>query len=269
MNLRSQAGRIRRTLLQAAFARRAELRQCGPIVSFTFDDFPRTALTIGGSILRNYGFYGTYYTAMSLMDTCNGLGEHFRREDLSALLEDGHELASHTYGHTSSRSVSCSAFTADAVKGRMAVESVAGKREAGNFAFPFGDVTLKTKREIGAKMASCRSIWGGFNGPVVDLNLLRANSLYGNQNQSDRIRKLIEQNEHRRTWLIFYSHDVQDNPSPFGCTPELLQLAVSFAAQTAGQVLTVGDVVAELNGRTPGTNPGGSEDSLPVKQTVS
>ncbi|MGZ6012840.1 MAG: hypothetical protein ACXWK0_13450, partial [Caulobacteraceae bacterium] len=34
-----------------------------PVVSFTFDDFPRSALTEGGGVLRERGWAGTYYAA--------------------------------------------------------------------------------------------------------------------------------------------------------------------------------------------------------------
>ena len=34
-----------------------------PVVSFTFDDFPRSALTVGGRVLRAHGWAGTYFTA--------------------------------------------------------------------------------------------------------------------------------------------------------------------------------------------------------------
>ncbi len=50
----------------------------GPIVSFSFDDFPRTAYSAGGAILERFGVRGTYYAAAGLMNTANELGEQFR-----------------------------------------------------------------------------------------------------------------------------------------------------------------------------------------------
>jgi len=58
----------------------------------------------------------------------------------------------------------------------------------GNFAFPFGDVTLNAKRKIDQDVTSCRSIFNGLNGPEIDLNLLRANSLYGDQEKVGSVR---------------------------------------------------------------------------------
>jgi peptidoglycan/xylan/chitin deacetylase (PgdA/CDA1 family) len=103
------------------------------------------------------------------MNKVNDLGEQFHREDLNAILADGHELASHTFSHISCRSVSPWSFLADVQKGRQAIEQLTGSPDSGNFAFPFGDFTLNAKRLVGADAASCRSTWQGLNGPDVDL----------------------------------------------------------------------------------------------------
>ena len=247
MTIKAPIAAMRRKLLSSLSMRRASLGTCVPIVSFTFDDFPRTALTVGGHILEAFGFRGTYYTSIALMDSSNHLGDQFRRADLDTLRYRGHELASHTFSHISCRSVSCSKFRNDVDTGRRVIEELTGQSDSGNFAFPFGEITLNAKRSVGLDVASSRGIWGGFNGPEVDLNLLRANSLYGGLDKRAQVQKLILENEHRRSWLIFYSHDVRDAPSRFGCTPALLEFAVTFALSRNARVATVAEVVAELD----------------------
>jgi peptidoglycan/xylan/chitin deacetylase (PgdA/CDA1 family) len=246
MSLKAQLGLIRRKALSSMCARLVPLGNRGPIVSFTFDDFPRTALTIGGKILKRYGARGTYYAAVGLMNGSNDLGDQFRHEDVDTLLHDGHELASHTFGHVSCRALSSSSFEQDVDRGRRAIESLTGRPDFGNFAYPFGEVTLNAKRLVGPRFASSRGIWGGLNAKQVDLNLLRANSLYGSGEKKDQVRQLILENERQRGWLIFYSHDVSVTPSRFGCTPDLLDFAVSFSAQRCGTIATVAKVVSEL-----------------------
>jgi peptidoglycan/xylan/chitin deacetylase (PgdA/CDA1 family) len=246
MSIRSQLGSLRRQVISSVSSRCLPLGNRGPIVSFCFDDFPRTALTTGGQILKSLGVAGSYYVAAGLMNKVNELGEQFHREDLDVVLADGHELASHTFSHISCRSVSASTFLADVQKGRQAIGELTGKSDSGNFAFPFGDFTLRAKKLVGADAVSCRSTWKGFNGPDVDLNLLRANSLYGGCDESVMVQKLILDNERKNGWLIFYSHDVRETPSRFGCTPALLEFAVSCALQTSARVLTVAEVVANL-----------------------
>ena len=169
---------LHRRALCSLYARAAPWGNRGPIVSFTFDDFPRTAFIVGGAILKNLGVRGTYYSASGLMGTANELGEQFCSEDSHSLPQDGHELASHTFSHISSRTVSCSKYTNDVDLGRKAREEIAGVADCGNFAYPFGHVTLMTKKTLGPRMISSRGTFPGLNGPEVDLNLLQANSLY-------------------------------------------------------------------------------------------
>jgi peptidoglycan/xylan/chitin deacetylase (PgdA/CDA1 family) len=246
MGIKAQLGLVRRRVLSSMFARHAQLKPRGPLISFTFDDFPRTALTTGGRILKAHGVHGTYYTAPGLMNTVNHLGEQFRREDLGALLDEGHELASHTYSHVSSYSLSGANFSDEVAKGRAAIEEITRQASAGSFAFPYGEVTLNAKRLVGKKMASARGIWAGFNGPQVDLNLLFAHSLYGGREKCDQVRDAILENERRKTWLIFYTHDVRPAPSQYGCTAELLEFAVSFALERSARILPVTEIVRDL-----------------------
>ncbi|MFZ0317769.1 MAG: polysaccharide deacetylase family protein [Candidatus Sulfotelmatobacter sp.] len=244
MSVRSIPGAMRRKVLCSLYRRPALLRNRKPIVSFTFDDFPRTAYLVGGSILERYGARGTYYAACGLMNGCNELGEQFRSEDVDSLLEKGHELASHTFDHVSCRSVSCAEFCEDVKRGSEAVEELSGIR-SGNFAYPFGHVTVQAKCDLATKVSSARSIFPGCNGPEVDLNLLRANSLYGDLDGARRVEELIEENVRLNTWLIFYTHDVQAKPSAFGCTPALFEAAVSHAARRGCRILSVQEGLEE------------------------
>lgn len=245
MSLRSTLGMARRRWLCSRHRRTVALGDSGPFVSFTFDDFPRTAYTTGGAILRSLGVRGTYYVAMGLMNTSNELGEQFRLEDLHAAAADGHELATHTFSHRSSRNVSLEAFQKDVRKGRNAVHEIASLDPSANFAYPYGEVTLAAKRAVGTEMTSCRGIYGGWNGPLVDLNLLRANSLYGEVNRLKAVEQLIVENERRKGWLIFYTHDVRPNPSVYGCTPDLLESA-GKAGKRGAKILPVAEVLEQL-----------------------
>ena len=215
-------------------------------MSITFDDFPRSAYTVGGSILRNYGVRGTYYVSMGLMNTSNALGEQFRMEDLHSAANDGHELASHTFSHHSSRAVSCAAFRDDVRKGWSAIREMGGRVPTCNFAFPKGEVTLSAKLAVGKEMTSCRGTYGGVNGPFVDLNLLLANSLYGDPDDLNRVAELIRENEERKGWLIFYTHDVSPMPSRYGSSPRFLDSTVRMAVKNGTKVLPVAEVLAQI-----------------------
>ena len=242
---------IRQWMHCRADRRPMPLFSAGPLVSFAFDDFPRTAYTVGGSILRNSGVRGTFYVAMGLMNNSNSSGDQFRLDDLYSAAAEGHELASHTFNHTSSRASGLDVFVEDVRKGYMAMAEIPGLAVSTNFAYPNGHVTLSVKRAVGREMSSCRGIYGGVNGPVIDLNLLRANSLYGGTDRLERVRRLLTDNERRKGWLIFYTHDVQRTPSAYGCTPKLLEAAVHLAIERSMKILPVREVLAGVVRENP------------------
>lgn len=241
------------------------------IVSFCFDDFPRSALIVGGAILEAYGARGTFYAAPGLMGTDNELGEQFHRADLDNLLREGHELGCHTFQHLSCRSVTQAEFVADVDEGRKVINRMTGYDPI-NFAYPYGHVTASLKKRIGTQMGTCRGIFGGVNGPVVDLNLLRANSLYGDIGEIGPVTKLLSDSE-RGGWLIFYTHDVRDRPSPYGCTPALLKETVAETLNKGFTIAPVADVIAAeerrlddrpLGGKVTLTSSGDHTRSSPV-----
>jgi len=253
MTLRSHLGKFRAEILSAVHSRPLSLGGRGPVVSFCFDDFPRTAYTTGGAILKSFGVRGTYYAALGLMNTTNELGDQLRQEDIDSLLADGHELGSHTFGHVSCRAVSLNLFEKDVLKGRQAIRTLTG-RNAGNFAYPRGHVSIRSKKRIGALMSSCRGIYGGINDRAADLNLLRANSLYGDVDQRARFESLLSENVARRGWLIFYTHDVRRNPSAFGCTPALFDQTVSSVAESGCHIASIREALTIFSTPSPQSN---------------
>jgi peptidoglycan/xylan/chitin deacetylase (PgdA/CDA1 family) len=243
-SLRRTAGRARWQLISAFGQKNASLAG-ESIVSFTFDDFPRSALQTGGAILKTHQCAGTYYTAMGLMDHDNHQGLHFCKDDLLALVRDGHELASHTFSHSSGRTASISEFLADAVKGRSVLEEVAGETCV-NFSYPFGHATLRSKPILGRHFASCRGIVGGVNTSPADLNLLKANSIYSHSYDESVIANLVETARKSPSWLIFYTHDVREKPSSYGCTPGQFESVVKLVVQKQLKINTIQQVVASL-----------------------
>jgi peptidoglycan/xylan/chitin deacetylase (PgdA/CDA1 family) len=242
MTLRSRLAEVRRQLLSSVHIRNVSLVERIPVVSFCFDDFPRSAWTTGGSILSSCGIRGTFYAAPGLLNAANEQGIHMSRGDIESALSGGHEIGCHTFSHCSCRRVSAKAYEADALKGREALRSMTGL-DCGSFSYPFGHVSVAAKKDVGAKMTSARTIFPGINGPTADLNLLRANSLYGGEDQFAKAELLIAENDKQRGWLIFYTHDVRRDPSEWGCTPGLLDKTVELVLKKGFPVLPVGEVV--------------------------
>lgn len=265
--MKSLFGPIHRLASMSFCRREVEWRDRGPIVSFSFDDFPQTAYTNGASILRFFGVHGTYYASVGLMGSSNSLGPQFTQREVEALLSDGHELASHTLGHVPCRGISPDQFRRQVQQGNEAIRQLIGRSAPLNFAYPFGQVTVPAKKMLERETVSCRGTYGGLNGPIVDLNLLRANSLYGDVRCFQAVERLIDRNERSKGWLIFYTHDVSDQHSPYGCTPDLLRATVSRSLKGGAHVATVAEVVTELSGLTNATTVPSEKSSR--RETVS
>ena len=83
------------------------------------------------------------------------------------------------------------------------------------------------------------------------MNLLKANSLYSTSKPIDEIISLINKNVYHRGWLIFYTHDISSNHSPWGCTVEYFDEIVKRASET-NEVLTIEEAYQKVCSRKAG-----------------
>jgi peptidoglycan/xylan/chitin deacetylase (PgdA/CDA1 family) len=239
------AARLVREIGGFLCTRPAKIAWPGGVASFTFDDFPRSAWVNGGAVLEKYGRRGTYYTAMGMVGSENHLGPMFDLDDLRAAHAQGHEIACHTYHHRD-----CARLTPDDIAGEVdrnaaALAEALGAPSISNFAYPFGGVSLSAKSALATRFASCRGTARGVNHGTVDLADLRSTSLYSRDFDRERLCQLIDDAQATSGWVIFYTHDVAEEPSPFGCTPGDFQSIVAYAAANM-PVLPVRDVLGGL-----------------------
>ncbi len=233
---------------QAVFRRPIRLDLARPIASFTFDDFPRSALLAGGPLLQRCGGRGTYYASLGLMDTENAGGALFSREDLDRLIADGHELACHTLSHLSARRTNRAVFESDILKNRRRMEEILPGYGLQNFSYPGGELTLGLKRRMRQYAASCRGTYNGINRQWADLDLLLCQDLFETV-PLQHVREVVDDCRARPGWIIFYGHDVCEKPSCYGCTPGYLE-AVLKIVSGACRIMTVGEALAFIRGRS-------------------
>jgi len=214
-----------------------------PIVSFTFDDCPRSAITVGGEILKNRGVSGTFYL-------CGGLTNGFENElpcqteeDLAYLVETGHELASHLYNHKRCEELTKDQLALEVDLSKNYLNSITGTDVQLNFSYPFGSINLRAKKMISKQFLTGRGINPGLNVGKLDLSCLKANALYEHKISEQSIALLIDEAVRRKSWLIFYTHDVQTLPSPYGVTPDTLEYAVDYALQKNCKISSIAQVM--------------------------
>jgi peptidoglycan/xylan/chitin deacetylase (PgdA/CDA1 family) len=217
-----------------------------PFVSFTFDDFPRSALYVGGEILTRYGLRGTYYASLGLMGTDAPSGTIFVFDDIIKLLAQGHELGCHTFDHCHSWKTSPKIFEDSIIKNMHALHGLVPGATFRTFSYPVVGPRPYTKWRTGRYFHCCRGGGQTFNEGSVDLNLLKAYFLEKSRDNPRLIKKVIDQNLCAHGWLIFATHDVSNNPSPYGCTPSFFEDIVKYSLDSGARILPVADVLESV-----------------------
>jgi peptidoglycan/xylan/chitin deacetylase (PgdA/CDA1 family) len=207
------------------------LRNETPMVSFTFDDIPKSAATTGAAILEDHGARGTFYVSGSLVGTTSPVWDVTGVEDILALHRKGHEIGCHTFSHQRACDLDAPSLAGEIARNRRYLRTLDPSIEIGNFAYPYGYGSFLRKRQLKQQFKSCRSIAPGINSGTVDLQFLRAIPLIDQRIDRDGIERAFDTALNTNGWLIFYGHDVADRPSRHGCTPALMNHALKAASR--------------------------------------
>jgi hypothetical protein len=61
-----------------------------------------------------------------------------------------------------------------------------------------------------------------------------------------RLQQVLDEVQRTKGWLIFFTHDVSDSPSPYGCTTQQLALVLEAVARREIAVLPIRDAGARV-----------------------
>jgi peptidoglycan/xylan/chitin deacetylase (PgdA/CDA1 family) len=259
LHISAVAGRVKnrycRTLAKRLGCRHYSLLLREPLISFSFDDFPRSALVNAGAILRERGLAGTYYASFGLMGGTAPTGEIFKREDLRQLVQQGHELACHTFDHYDSWDTAPLEFEASILRNRKAVAQQLPGVTLGSLSYPISWPRPETKRRVANHFKCARGGGQTFNAGTIDLNYLKAFFIEQSRDNFDAIKQTIDGNVRAKGWLIFATHDVCDQPTRFGCSPGFFEKVVDYAIQSKATILPVFRALQVIFGTTDERSP--------------
>jgi peptidoglycan/xylan/chitin deacetylase (PgdA/CDA1 family) len=229
-------------LLSHFYKRKVSLKLKEALISFTFDDIPRSAIENGEAILKKYNYSGTYYISIGLMEK---EGFDFSGKDsavLKKIIDRGGELACHTFSHLHFFQANKKEIFADLQKNQASIENIIPGYQFKNFSFPFGEQTLMAREIVGDRFRSARSVYRGINSENVDLNCLKSIRLYENISL-DSIFSIINKAIEKNAWLIFYTHDVMQNHTEIGCSPGYFEEVIRYCHEKKLKVLTINDAL--------------------------
>lgn len=236
----SLKGKLRRRWARLRHRRPARLDLDRPVVSFTFDDVPASAVHLGAPVLEAHQARGSWYLCSGLFGRDGHMGRFADAGDAKRLVQAGHEIACHTRDHIDCHRAADDALLADVQANVAALRALGG--QARHFAFPYGEVGPRAKRLLGGRYGSLRGVHAGLVRDGDDRNQLPAVGIEG-EDGLGRARDWIDRAADQSAWLILFTHDVRDAPSPWGCTPAALDALVRHARARGCDIRTVGEVL--------------------------
>lgn len=233
-------GKWHRTLAMQGAQRRVPLRNTRPMVSFTFDDAPASALDWGCRLLEDQQARGTFYVSLGLAGQDSDVGRIADATSLRAAQQSGHELGCHTFDHIDAWDTPPAAYMASIDHNQAALQRLIPGAIFTTFAYPKNGATWAAKRRVATRFACSRGGGQTHNVGSVDANLLSACFLDQRTGiNSTSVQTLIQRNAADRGWLIFAAHDISPMDTPFSCSPTLLGQAIRWAMDAGCDVLPV------------------------------
>ncbi len=220
-----------------------------PMVTFTFDDVAASACDIGARILEQHGVRGTFYAAGGGCGAASPVGLLASMDQLRAIWANGHEIGCHTYSHPAVSRISLGKLGVELDRNQSVLKKINSNIVVRNFAYPYGDLSVRTKRYLEGRFDSCRSVHAGINTVAADLGALKAWPLENASLDRAKVAELTAESVRTRGWLIFYSHDVAEQPSRYGVSPDLLEWAVSTARRSGCVLTTIAGGLKLASGR--------------------
>lgn len=232
-------GRYWRRVARYFGRRMAKIPARTPYISFTYDDFPQSALEVGGRILSRFDVRGTYYVAFGLMGRYAPTGLICSPDDVRNVLARGHELGCHTFSHCHPSESSPAIFESSIMENLRVLNEIIPGAVFETLAYPIAGPRLGTKLRAGKYFRCCRGGGQTFNVGSTDLNLVKAFFLEKSRGDIESVKRVIDENVRARGWLIFATHDISDDPTPYGCTPSFFEEVVRYSVESGARVLPV------------------------------
>ena len=245
---RGLVSKLQRRVVQWRYAAPMNIRPPRPIMSLTFDDCPKSAISVGGPILDEYNVRACFYVASKLMESDTVMGRIAGKDDLKAVFRTGHEIGAHTHSHIDCAQTPICEVLADIDQNLDALDEITGGAEIKSFAYPFGETSFALKKRLADKFTSLRGVLAGNNRGLVDRAHLRSFEIDGSQFSVDRILAAMEASAHMPSWTILFTHDVSDAPSGYGITPHQLRTVLDRAKALNVEIDTPAHFVQQIGG---------------------
>ena len=242
---RSLPAKIKRRLTQWRAVAPLCIRPEKTIVSFTFDDFPKSAAEDGADIIESVNGKATYYACSSLAGQHMTTGQQFDAADIVALQASGHEIGAHTHTHLDCSKAKLSDIRKDIALNIRQLNDM-GASEVTQFAYPYGETQVPLKRTLARDFETARGVLAGINTPGADRMQLRALQLTPDASTIKRAEAALNAARNSPAWIVIFTHDVARAPSPFGVRSDDLRTLANMADDIDADILSISGAMRKM-----------------------
>jgi len=233
------AGRLTNRLIRATPWQLVRVPTRAPIISFTFDDVPDSALRVGAAILEAHGTRGTFYISGGLEGRIERDRTLIDAAGCKELAARGHEIGCHTYRHEDLRHVDRSFLAADLARNQGYLNAIDPRPRRRNFAYPYNSGCLGKRPMLAHSYRTCRAGGEAINRGPTDPTFLKAVEIRQPETHVSGLTRWVDALVADPGWLIFFTHDISPTPTPYGCTPAAFERLVAHAVERGCRLLTV------------------------------
>ena len=240
---RGPVAKVRRRLVRRVVRNIVPLALERPVVSISFDDVPRSVMLNALPEMERRGMVATLYVATGLMGQRNHLGTMMDRDEVKRCHLAGHEIAAHSHSHRDLSKLGEGDLLRD-IRMSERVFAQMGVPAPTAFAWPYGEASRMAKAELAGRYTSLRGIVPVAHRGSVDLNQVGSVPVFGSTLREAK--RVVRSLKRRPGWVTLFTHDVREDPSPWGVTPKAFCALLDEIEHAGAIVRPVGAFVGEL-----------------------
>jgi len=221
----------------------------GGVASLSFDDLCQSAYLQAFPLLEKYGFKATWFVACDSVGTTDPNScckKYMTWDEINAVALQNHEIGSHSLSHPrlSTLAGNQKLLLQELQDSKKQIESMTSQK-VDSFAYPFsdkGDAHGNVITLTGKIYKYCRCGDRDLNHWPFRLNALFAWPLYEKFYDIEHTKNIIDSCINNDAWLIFYTHDIEEKPSDFGCSPKYFENVLKYLTESRVTVKPIGRV---------------------------